>query len=178
MGLAVLSMLAARLAADPPPLRVTLVASVQEEYTLRGVLPAIRTLAPDLIFSVDVTPACDTPDLKQRADLALGAGPAITCYSFHSRGTLGGIIPPGWLIDKVEAVAVEQAIPWQRATFFGGLTDASFAQLEGRGAPALDFGIPARYTHMPVEVCSLRDGMQTCDLLDACVRNVLDADRA
>jgi putative aminopeptidase FrvX len=178
IGLAVLSVLAGRLAANPPPLRVTLVASVQEEFTLRGVLPAIRTLDPDLILSVDITPACDTPDLKQRSDLALGAGPALTRYSFHSRGTLGGVIPPGWLVERVEAIADEAEIRWQPATFFGGLTDASFAQLEGRGAPALDFGIPARYTHTPVEVCSLVDAMRTCDLLEACVRNLLNTDFA
>ena len=148
-----------------------------EPVRLRGVLPAVRTLAPDLIFSVDVTPACDTPDLKPRADLALDAGPGLTCYSFHSRGTLGGIIPPAWLVDQVEAVAAARSIPWQRATFFGGLTDASFAQLEGQGAPALDFGVPTRYTHMPVEACSLQDVLHTCRLLEACVRSGLAPDR-
>ena len=171
-GLAAVTMLLDRLADDPAGRRVTLLASVQEEFSLRGLLPAVRALAPDVIVSVDIGPACDTPDLAGRSDVALGGGPVVNHYSFHGRGTLAGVIPPRWITDAVHEVAAGSGITTQRAAFFGGLTDASFAQLEGEGATALEVGIPCRYTHAPIERCNLGDVLATCDLLERIARDV------
>lgn len=169
-GLTVLTGLAGRLAGTTLSRRVTLLASVQEEFNLRGLLPAIRELAPDLIISLDISPACDTPDLAGQSDVALGAGPVISHYSFHGRGTLAGVIPPRWLTDEVARLAGRGDVPFQRGTLFGGLTDASFAQLEGAGAPALEIGLPCRYTHAPVERGDLRDLSAAVDLLELVAR--------
>lgn len=164
-GLAVLSVLADTLAHDPPGRRVSLLASVQEEFSLRGLLPAVRALQPDLVISLDISPACDTPDLAWRSDVSLGLGPVLHHYSFHGRGTLAGVIPPRWLTDQVSALADADEVAYQRGVMLGGLTDASFAQLEGAGAPALEVGIPCRYTHAPVEVCHVDDLVATTRLL-------------
>lgn len=171
-GLAVVTELAHRLVEDEPDRRVTVLASVQEEFSLRGLLPAVRSIAPDLILSLDISPACDTPDLRDGSEVHLGGGPVINHYSFHGRGTLAGVIPPRWLTDAVEDLGDAAGIPYQRGALLGGLTDASFAQLEGDGAPALEVGIPCRYTHAPVERADLRDLTWTVDLVERVAREV------
>ena len=143
----------------------TLIASVQEEFTIRGVLPAIRAIQPDLILCVDIVPTADTPDTRHLGEVRLGGGPSVGVYSFHGRGTLSGLIPAPRLVRFVEDVARLRALPVQRHVFFGGLTEASYAQLEGRGIPSLDIGIPTRYTHSPVETCSLSDARAAVSLV-------------
>lgn len=171
-GLTAVTTLLDRLADNGPARRVTLLATVQEEFSLRGLLPAIRALDPDVVVSVDIGPACDTPDLVGRSDVALGGGPVVNHYSFHGRGTLAGVIPPRWFTDAVYAAAATHGIRTQPSAFFGGLTDASFAQLEGTGATALEVAIPCRYTHAPIERCRLHDVLATTDLLEVIVRDV------
>ncbi|MGY4707488.1 M42 family metallopeptidase [Candidatus Bipolaricaulota sp. J31] len=156
-GCAVLLALAEELHSLNLPCEAYLIASVQEEFSLRGVLPAIRAVEPDFIICLDISPACDTPDLAGYADVGLGRGPTVNLYSFHGRGTLGGLIPKEAVVEWVIKIAEEEGIPLQRSVFFGGLTDASFAQLEHRGIPAVDLGFPVRYPHSPIEACDLRD---------------------
>jgi putative aminopeptidase FrvX len=139
------------------PCEVYLLGSVQEEFSLRGILPAIRMLEPDLLICLDITPACDTPDLTGYSDVKLGGGPTLNFYSFHGRGTLAGLIPVKSLVDFIIETAENQNIALQRNVFFGGLTDASFAQFESRGILSVDLGVPIRYSHSPVEVCDYRD---------------------
>jgi putative aminopeptidase FrvX len=135
----------------------TLIASVQEEFNIRGILPAIRAIQPDVVLCLDIVPAADTPDTRHVGEVRLGGGPSVGVYSFHGRGTLNGLIPSPRLVRLVEDVARARDLPLQRHVFFGGLTEASYAQLEGWGIPSLDVGIPTRYTHSPVETCSLSD---------------------
>jgi putative aminopeptidase len=136
---------------------VTLIASVQEEFSIRGIVPAVRAVAPDLLIGVDIVPSTDTPDTAGMGDVTVGNGPSIGYYSFHGRGTLNGLLPNPKFVRFIEEQAAAQGLPLQRHVFFGGLTDASYAQLEGPGIPAVDLGIPTRYTHSPVETCSLDD---------------------
>lgn len=173
-GLSVLGVLADGMAHEPPARRVSVLASVQEEFNLRGLLPAVRALRPDLVISLDISPACDTPDLAWRSDVGLGSGPVLHHYSFHGRGTLAGVIPPRWLTDAVSALADAEGVPYQRAAMLGGLTDAAFAQLEGAGAPALEVGIPCRYTHAPVEACHVGDLAATTRLIELAIERLPD----
>jgi putative aminopeptidase FrvX len=136
---------------------VTLAAGVQEEFNIRGIVPAVRAIGADLFVCLDIVPATDTPDTAHIGEVALGAGPSVGCYSFHGRGTLNGLIPNPKLVLFLEERAQGHGLPLQRHIFFGGLTDASYAQLEGRGMVGVDLGIPTRYTHSPVETCSVRD---------------------
>ena len=81
---------------------VHLVWSVQEEFNLRGVLPAATALQPDIALQIDLMLACDTPDMADRGEVALGGGPGISLYSFHGRGTLNGVIPHPALVRLME----------------------------------------------------------------------------
>jgi putative aminopeptidase FrvX len=144
---------------DPGELHseVFFIGSVQEEFSLRGVLPAIRSVNPDVLICLDIAPACDTPDLEGYSEVRAGLGPTMSLYTFHGRGTLAGLIPSHSLVRFVTQVAETEGIPLQRNVFYGGLTDISFAQLEFQGIPAIDLGFPVRYTHSPIEACDLGD---------------------
>ncbi|MDR7417404.1 MAG: M20/M25/M40 family metallo-hydrolase [Armatimonadota bacterium] len=136
---------------------LTLIAGVQEEFNIRGVTPAVRAVRPDILVCLDIVPANDTPDTEDLGEVRVGDGPTVGLYSFHGRGTLNGLIPNRKLVRVIETIAGHRGIPAQRHIFFGGLTDASYAQLEGPGIPGVDLGIPTRYTHSPIETCSLED---------------------
>ena len=151
--------------------RPWLVFSVQEEFSLRGVLPAARRIAPDIAIAVDVAVSCDTPDLR-RTEVCLGGGPALGTYSFHGRGTLAGVIPPPKLLGLMESVARAHEIPIQHNVFFGGLTDGSFLQFENNGIPTIEIGFPTRYTHAPLESCDLTDLQAVSHLLLAFLRTL------
>jgi putative aminopeptidase FrvX len=157
-GCAALLALAERLARAPVAPRVHLVWSVQEEYTLRGVLPAARRLSPDIALQIDLLLACDTPDMAGRGEVALGGGPGISLYSFHGRGTLNGVIPHPSLVRLAEAAAAAEGLALQRSAHTGALTDLSYVQFLGaEGVACLDLGFPVRYTHSALEVVDPAD---------------------
>ncbi|MEE8122348.1 MAG: M42 family metallopeptidase [Anaerolineales bacterium] len=141
-------------------------ATVQEEFNVRGAWPVFQATKPDAAICLDVTIACDTPEIKHLADMRLGAGPAVGCYEFHGRGTLGGLIPNPKLRRFIESAAKDLKIPLQREVLIGIITDAAFSQLltEG-GVPMAALAIPTRYTHASVESCSLRDIEQAIQIL-------------
>jgi putative aminopeptidase len=141
------------------PVAATLLAvfTVQEEFNLRGAMVSAQRLLPDAAISIDIMVASDTPDLTQRGELRLGAGPALGMYSFHGRGTLNGTLPHPALVNHLSAMGAEQGVSLQRSAHTGCLTDSSYVQLVGDGIPSMDIGYPTRYTHSPIEVCDLRD---------------------
>jgi endoglucanase len=51
-------------------------------------------------------------------------------------------------------------------------SDAAAVQFAGAGVPSLTIKIPSRYTHGPVEVCSLKDIAATADLVAAALRAI------
>lgn len=163
-----------RSAGGEPPVELWVVASVQEEFSLRGVLPAIRKIAPDYVLDIDVAVATDTPDLAGYTNVRLGGGPTVGVMSFHGRGTLAGLIPNPRLLDLVRHTASSQSIPLQANTFMGGLTETSFLQLEQGGIPALDLGFPCRYTHAPVEAAHLGDLDQLVELILALLEGLAE----
>lgn len=164
-GCAVLLELAQRAATERPPGTLHLVGSVQEEYNLRGAMLAASRLKPQLAVCLDLVIATDTPDLQQRGELHLGAGPTMSLYSFHGRGTLNGTLPHPALVRHFRQVAKENSIPLQRSANLGSLTDSAYVQLVGSGIPSIDLGYPVRYTHTPVETCDLRDLERLTDLV-------------
>jgi putative aminopeptidase FrvX len=136
---------------------VHLVFSVQEEFNLRGALPAAQALSPDVAIQIDLILATDTPDMASRGDVVLGGGPAMSMYSFHGRGTLNGLIPHPAMVTLFEAAARDARLPLQRSAHIGALTDNSYVQLVGAGVAAIDLGFPMRYSHSSLEVCALSD---------------------
>jgi putative aminopeptidase FrvX len=150
-----------------------LVWSVQEEYNLRGVLPAATALAPDIALQVDTLLACDTPEVAERGDVALGDGPAISLYSFHGRGTLNGLLPHPALVRLMEAAADGDGQPLQRSAHTGLLTDLSYIQFMGaQGVACLDVGVPVRYSHSALEVIDPADVTGLVSLLDAALDRI------
>ncbi len=156
-GCAVLLLLAEALASAPARPPVHLVFSVQEEFNLRGAVVAAQALKPDIAIQIDLMLATDTPDMADRGEMRLGAGPGISLYSFHGRGTLNGVIPHPALVALMEDAAAAASIPLQRSAQTGILTDLSYVQLVGEGVAAIDVGFPMRYSHSSLEVCDLAD---------------------
>ncbi len=154
---AVLLEIARALAQGASAPTVHLVWSVQEEFNLRGIIPVVRALAPDIALQFDLVLATDTPDMADRGDVRLGGGPAMSLYSFHGRGTLNGLIPHPALVDHFDRTAAAAGIPLQRSAHVGALTETSYVQLEGAGIACLDLGFPMRYSHSAREVCDLAD---------------------
>lgn len=156
-GCAVLVGLAAHLAANPAAVNVVLVATVQEEFNLRGAMLAAEKIRPVAAFSLDLVAAGDTPEMGAPNGVALGKGPVMGLYSFHGRGTLNGVIPHPGLVTMVENSAATASTPLQRHATMGLLTDASYVQFVNGGTPSLDLCWPTRYTHTGIEMCSLDD---------------------
>ena len=142
-------------AGDRPTIH--LVFSVQEEFNLRGVMPAAQALGPDIAIQLDLILATDTPDMTARGAVRLGGGPAMSMYSFHGRGTLNGLIPHPALVKLFDDTAADSGLPLQRSAHVGALTETSYVQLVGEGVAAIDLGFPCRYTHSSLEVCDLGD---------------------
>ncbi|WP_309667600.1 M20/M25/M40 family metallo-hydrolase [Tabrizicola sp.] len=171
-GCAVLLSLAAARHTKPGP-TLHLVWSVQEEYNLRGVLPAATALAPDIALQIDLLLACDTPDMTGRGEVTLGGGPGISLYSFHGRGTLNGVIPHPALVRMMEDAAGAAHLPLQRSAHTGALTDLSYIQFMGpQGVACLDVGFPMRYSHSALEVVDLTDLAQLVTLLDTALDHI------
>ncbi len=94
--------------------------------------------------------------------------------SFHGRGTLNGAIPNEALVKLAERSAEEAGIPHQRFASLGIITETAYIQMECGGVACLDLGIPARYTHSPVEICSLSDIENMGRLLAATISNIAE----
>ena len=168
-GIALLIDVARRVETNPPKVGVVLVATCQEEFSVRGGTPAARAVAPDLALCLDIAMATDTPDMRPLGDVVLGGGPVIGRFS---RASLNGIIPNPKLWRFAAEVASREGLPTQFGVMQGGLTDGSFMQYEASGIPTLDVGFPTRYTHTPVETCHLGDLRSTAELTFALLRSI------
>ncbi len=164
--------LAERLSKRPPAATVYIAGTVQEEYTIRGAVLAARATNPTMAICLDVTMDTTTPDLKGTGEVELGKGPAISLYNFHGRGTLNGTIPHPAMVRLFEDTARTEGINLQRVAALGGLTELAYMQLEGTGIAGIDFDVPCRYTHTPIETCDLNDVKDAANLLEAVVRAV------
>jgi putative aminopeptidase FrvX len=156
-GCAVLLEVARELATRSGGPTVHMVFSVQEEFNLRGAVVAAQTLKPDIAIQLDLMNASDTGDMADRGEMTLGAGPGMSLYSFHGRGTLNGVIPHPAMVRLFENAADAAAIPLQRSAQVGVLTDLSYVQLVGSGVASIDIGFPMRYSHSALEMCDLSD---------------------
>lgn len=158
IGLLLLLELAGHLRKNPPQATIYLVASVQEEFNIRGNMPVFTRLEPNAAICLDITSACDTPDLNMRYDIALGKGPAVLQMNFHGRGQLAGLIPHPKFRLFIEQTLEQLNIPYQRQTIIGEITDDAFTLVLGKyGVAMAHISIPMRYSHSPVETADLRD---------------------
>lgn len=173
VGVAVLIAVADALAADPPPVRVHVGFTTQEEFAVRGTLALAHKFQPDVLIAVDIAPATDTPDLAQHTPVQLGGGVVLERMSFHGRGTLTGLIPHPALVDLARDAAADNRIPLQLEAIVGLVTDATYAPTStSAGIAAVDLGIPCRYTHSPVETCAQSDLSAAERLIEDMIRRV------
>ncbi|MGR3486006.1 MAG: M42 family metallopeptidase [Paracoccaceae bacterium] len=141
--------------------------TVLEEFNLRGAQTVAQTLRPDAAVQIDLMLATDTPDMAHLGDMTLGAGPGMSLYSFHGRGTLNGVIPHPGLVDLFERTARDEGTGLQRSAQVGVLTDLSYVQLVGAGVASIDLGFPMRYSHGAREMVQLSDLSALSRLLTA-----------
>ncbi|MCI5066080.1 M42 family metallopeptidase [bacterium] len=134
------------------------VSTVQEEVGLRGATTAAYGVDPDVGIAVDVTFSSDNPGASstKSSPCELGKGPGL--YS-------GPNINPK-VEQMLQKVAKGKKIPTQplpSSRLLGNDTRALQATRAGVAAGCL--GIPNRYMHTPVEVCSLKDLENSAKLL-------------
>lgn len=164
VGVAILLDLAKLLKESQPETDVYLVAATMEEFNIRGVMPAVRKIKPDVTIGIDITPACDTPEMSYN-DISLGKGPALTYMNFHGRGTLAGVLPDIQLVKSFEKIAKESNIPFQKEVASGVITENAFILFENEGVSVANISIPTRYTHTPFEAVHLNDVKQAVSLI-------------
>ena len=156
---------------------IYLVFSVQEEFNTRGIMPAVRTIDPDIVLGIDVTPATDTPDLKGMSEIALGKGPAITYMNHHSRGTLAGIVPNKRFLSHLEEIAKDAGISLNREVACGILTETAYIAIENSRVVVANLSLPTRYTHSPVEIINLEDALGIVTILERFLMGVNEKTR-
>ncbi len=134
--------------------------TVQKEVGLRGAKTAAWGVAPDYGFSVDVTPADDTPGQKGSSHVRLGGGAALRLMdsSFMAHPDV---------VVLLEELAGDRGIPVQRVVLTSGTTDAGMIRRTHTGVPAGSISIPARYIHSPCEMMDLQDLAACIELVTA-----------
>jgi len=140
--------------------------SVQEEYGLRGAVPAAYALQPDLALVVDTASAPDFPGVPAvyQGQYRLGEGPVLRLVDTR-------MITDQQLIQWAWDLALNKQIPLQRAVT-GGSTDAAAVQLARQGLAVLPLCIPCRYTHSLVETVALRDLESAVELIQEMLLNL------
>jgi tetrahedral aminopeptidase len=152
------------------------VAAVQEEVGLRGATQAANHIGPDLCIGIDATVsqagfgsglAPHPSTAFSEAASSLGAGPGLSVMDRGASVPFGLFGHPA-LIALCRGAAEREQIPYQIEGSMPIITsDAAAVQFAGAGVPSLTIKIPSRYTHGPVEVCSLKDVAAAADLVTA-----------
>lgn len=141
------------------------VSTVQEEVGLRGAKTAAYRIDPEVGIAIDVTHASDSPASDGHKGLAckLGDGPQIP------RGpNINPIVE-----QRLVAAAKKIKIKYQPSVAPGLLgTDANSIQVSKAGVATSSIGVPNRYMHTQVEVCSLTDLENTAKLLAQFVKDI------
>lgn len=141
------------------------VSTVQEEIGTRGAMTATNRIEPEVGIAIDVTHASDNPGQtdSKATPCELGKGPTVT------RGPNTNSIVEKRLVQA----AKEKKIPFQPEPFarLHG-NDSRAMQVSGRGVATACIGIPNRYMHTQVEMCSLKDLENASKLLAAFIKNI------
>jgi len=141
------------------------VSTVQEEVGLRGARTSAYSVDPEVGIAIDVTHASDNPGGggPKSVPCKLGAGPTIV------RGPNINLVLEKMLI----AAAKKAKIKWQPSPAAGLLgNDANSIQVSRNGVAAASLGIPNRYMHTQVEICSLDDLENSAKLLAAFIKSI------
>lgn len=141
------------------------VSTVQEEVGLRGAATSAFGINPEVGIAIDVTHASDNPgnENSKATPCRLGAGPTITS---------GPNTNP--VVEKLlKDAAKKTKVPYQPAPSPRPLgNDANAIQLARGGVAAASIGIPNRYMHTQVEICSYKDLEHSVKLLSYFVSHI------
>jgi putative aminopeptidase FrvX len=133
------------------------VATVQEEFGLRGATTAAFGVAPDLAIALDVTFG-NTPGVSDDQTFDMDHGPAIG---------IGPNLHPG-VVKLLKQAADELEIRYQVEPMYGPTgTDAWAIQVSREGIPTGLLSVPVRYMHSSVETVAVADLDRTARLLAA-----------
>ena len=162
-----IAMEALRLCAEgkTPNVGLYAVSTVQEEVGLRGAQTSAFGIDPEVGIAIDVTHASDNPgnENSKTVEVVLGKGPSIY------RGPNVNPIVESMLFDVGKKLKIpHQALPHSK--LLGN--DANVMQVTRSGVAAASIGIPNRYMHTQVEVCSLKDLENSAKLLAGFVRAI------
>ncbi|MDR1704521.1 MAG: M42 family metallopeptidase [Clostridiales bacterium] len=140
---------------------VTAVFCVQEEVGLRGSMAAANRVSADMFVNLEGTVSADMPPNEDYEKVTvLGDGPALSLIDRSS-------VYLKEYVNKMTAVAEENAIPYQfRRTGAGG-TDAGNYHTAHGGTPVIGVAVPCRYLHSPVSVMDKRDYENAIKLVKA-----------
>jgi putative aminopeptidase FrvX len=170
VGCAVMLEVMRRLAKTAHPNQVFFAATVQEEGSIemRGAQTSVRSINPDIGFSLEVGIPNDVPGPgPDAAQEVLGGGPGMMLYTFSE-------LPNRKLVAHVKRVAAEQSIPLQFDFVQGFGDDAGAIKLNGTGVPVTTVLVPARSTHAHNGIIDRTDFDRTVDLMVALIQS-LDA---
>lgn len=126
------------------------VSTVQEEVGLRGATTSAYGINPTVGIAIDVTHASDNPGNENAkvTPCKLGAGPTI------SSGPNANPVVEKMLKESAKKTkSLFQPAPSTRPLG----NDANSIQIARAGVAAASLGIPNRYMHTQVEVCSYKD---------------------
>ncbi len=134
--------------------------TVQEEIGLRGATPAVYQINAHAAFILDIGYPSDSPDTfaekQDLGDIRIGKGPIL------DKGGINNPILYQILLDT----ANKKNIPVQlRAIPMPFANEAKVVQLSRSGVATISVNIPARYSHSPNGVATLRDLEYTSELL-------------
>lgn len=156
-----------------PQATTYLVASVWEEFNIRGAVLAARRIKPDICLYLDCGQDGSTPEMHNSFNnVAMDGGPTVCLYNFHSRGTLNGCIGHRGLYQLAMSCGEKLGLPVQETASLGWLTETAYLQMEGEYVACLDMGYPHRYAHSPTEVVSLSDLEKLAELVTSMVCSI------
>lgn len=140
--------------------------SVMEETTISGMLSTYQSMQPDYVIAVDTVPCGDVPDVNTEVELPvyMGKGPVVIVSQGDPTIVRYSCIHPKirQLFDETSA---EMGIKLQELSISENayITEASVAYLAGIPSGAL--AIPRRYSHTPVELTNINDGLSVYHVL-------------
>lgn len=135
--------------------------TTQEEVGMRGAVTAAYHVEPDVGVAVDITMACDIPNISDFEHVTrLGEGTAIKICDSTS-------ISNPRLVRFLRDLARRRKIRHQMEILPQGGTDAGGIQKARGGVPVVTLSVPTRYAHTVVEAAHTGDLNATISLLTA-----------
>lgn len=167
-GCAVMIETASRLADKDLDIDIVFSFVIGEEVGLRGAHTSAYQIDPDLAIALEGTIGADMPGVPQSGQpVRLGRGPAITVAD-------NSIIVSRKLIQALESIAEEAAIPYQyKLPTYGG-TDAGAIHLTKAGILAGVVSVPCRFIHSPTSTLRLNDFENTVRLMTGFIERLPD----